>query len=730
MNAPVETVGLLVDGDLSPEQRAAREWCHTIGADVETIPLGSIAVDGEVRTDFDVLWWHRTEPVADAPALTDAAAAIETYVEGGGGLLLTLRALEAVPVFGIDPVGPDVSTHDAGETVGLLWKMLFDDHPAVDGLEGLRVRTRTPESPQPCARYERVLPERGTVLASTLYETLEAPHEIGLVGWRVGAGDVAGLGTAVQFDGPTTEDAEATRSRLLTNLLSVLGDDDRRLVEGRPKDVESLSAARERLADDHHRPQYHLSPPGNWLNDPNGMIKYDGTYHAFYQYNPGGPHHGTIHWGHAVSDDLVTWEDRPVALTPSPDGPDRDGCWSGCAVDVDGTAKIMYTGGRGDVQLPCLADAADDGLTGWEKYSENPVIRSVPVEPQLRSTEHWRAEFRDHNIWYDDGTWHHLIGSGFEDGGGTALLYTCEDDDLIDWTYQGPILTGTPERDGAMWECPELLDLGAKQLLHISNYEEVRYYLGEYEDRSFDVERDGLLDHGVFYAPQSLRDDDGRILTWGWIKPDRTPTAQWDAGWSGTLSLPREIDLDDDGQLRQRPASELVELRASHEYSDAPVLESERRTLPVESRSFELRAEVQLDDASEWGLVVRESPDEEEGTIIRYTRESELVVDRAGSSTDPEATGEPVSMSVTPIDAPLSLHLFVDGSVLELFANERRCLSTRIFPAREDSTGITTYAADGRAVLGDLDVWTMGSAWPAVGGQSREREQLQESRSK
>ncbi|MFC4437766.1 MULTISPECIES: glycoside hydrolase family 32 protein [Natrialbaceae] len=195
------------------------------------------------------------------------------------------------------------------------------------------------------------------------------------------------------------------------------------------------------------------------------------------------------------------------------------------------------------------------------------------------------------------------------------------------------------------------------------------------------------------------------------MKPDRSPAAQWDAGWSGTLSLPRQVELDADGRLRQRPAPELTELRESHEYGDERVLEDERRQLPVNSRSFELRAEVRLDDAAEFGLAVRESPDGEETTLIRYTREGDVVVDRSASTADPQASDAPVSMPVTPVDDTLSLRVLVDGSVVELFANERHCLTTRIFPTREDSDGVSIHAADGTAAIESIDVWTMGSAW-------------------
>src|SRR5215475_5990469 len=86
-------------------------------------------------------------------------------------------------------------------------------------------------------------------------------------------------------------------------------------------------------ANDPHRPRYHFLPPANWLNDPNGLIQWNGEYHMFYQYNPNGPFHGTIHWGHAVRTDLVHWRHLPVALAPEPGTADEDGCWSGVAVD-------------------------------------------------------------------------------------------------------------------------------------------------------------------------------------------------------------------------------------------------------------------------------------------------------------------------------------------------------------------------------------------------------------
>src|SRR5512143_2626508 len=129
---------------------------------------------------------------------------------------------------------------------------------------------------------------------------------------------------------------------------------------------------------DRHRPRFHFLPERNWMNDPNGLIQWKGQYHLFYQYNPNGPFHGTIHWGHAVSGDLVHWAHLPVALAPTPDGPDKDGCWSGCAVDNGGVPTLIYTGVHPQTQ--CLAWSDDDLLT-WKKHAGNPVLPAPP--PQL-----------------------------------------------------------------------------------------------------------------------------------------------------------------------------------------------------------------------------------------------------------------------------------------------------------------------------------------------------------
>jgi beta-fructofuranosidase len=788
-------VGAITDGEYTPEQAAAYEWAAEAGATVTPVRLADLAADDAVtgpasRADeaFDVLWWHRDRPLAwlggDRPAdeaiphpppesATDgddggreadsevsradgdtagpptphpvaaAAETVRSYLAAGGGLLLTLHGLSAVTPLGIDPTPPDATGHETRPgPSGYLAKAIHADHPAFEGFDveaDPAIYTRAADADTAFARYESVMPAHGDVLAGGVRGDEHLVGEKPLVEWRVGPADrgrVVGAGASLSFGKPRDYEAAAGGELLVANLLSVLGGDRRPTFDGRPTTAEGLTALRRTLADDHHRPRYHLSAPANWLNDPNGLIQYDGRYHVFYQYNPGGPYHGTIHWGHAVSEDLVTWRDEPVALVPDPDGPDRDGCWSGCAVvDDDGTPTLLYTGGRDRRQLPCLATAADDSLRAWNKDPRNPIIPEAPAELDVLETPDWEAEFRDHNVFRQDGAWYQVIGSGLSAGGGTALLYRGES--LDDWTFVGQLLTGESPAEGNVWECPELLELGERQLLHVSVGDRVVYFLGEADlsTPGFEVTDRGLLDHGNFYAPQSLRTDDGRVLTWGWLPPARDVHAQWDAGWSGTLSLPRELAFEE-GRLRQRPAREVAARRetplvdtggrggspdpdpddgegGSEGRPDGVRLAAgEAYTLDPPSNAYELRLRADREPGARLDVVTFETPARTERTTLTWTDER-LVLDRSASSLDPRTDASDLAMPLTAADDHLSLRLFVDGSVLTAFAGAGDCLTGRVYPTRTDATGVRLLAREG-AVAVDLEGWTLGRAFPDV----------------
>ncbi|GAB7091127.1 hypothetical protein JCM18237_13980 [Halorubrum luteum] len=729
-------LGFLLDGDASDEEAAALGFARDIVADAETVPLASVAADETALAEYDALWWHAHEPVRDPATVADCADRIRSFVADGGGLFCSSRALAQVSALGIDPVPPDATgTEAVTDPVGPLWKAVYAGHPAVDGLDDLRHHIRPAGSEGPYARYENVLPQRGDVLAGTYRGADEVPTEIPVVQWRIGSGTVFGVGVGMEFAQHDDVTTEATREQFAANVfrwLSGASDYETALATGRPKAGAEFARYRDALGFGPHRPRYHVSPPANWLNDPNGLIHHDGRYHLFYQYNPAGPHHDTVHWGHAVSDDLISWEDRPVAMRPDPSGPDRDGCWSGCAVAVEERADgsvvpagshatdpvddaaadavyALYTGGRDGWQLPCLASATDADLTAFEPVDENPVIDEPPAALDLLSTPGEPAHFRDHCLLYQDDRWIQLVGAGLQDLGGVVVAYTSED--LREWRYEGPALVTDDVDPGVVWECPELLRFEGGDLLHVSDYGHVRYVVGEFDPDaiSFHVTGRGTLDPGAFYAPQSLTTPDGREIMIGWLREERTIARQWDAGWSGAMSLPREIEVVD-GDLRQRPAREVTQLRERRLADRHVTLDDDAERLNVSGTALEIDAVVDPSEAVEAGIVLRATPDGAECTTIRV-RDDEVVVDRAESSRDRETHDDAVRVDVAGLETPFDLRVFLDESVLELFVNARRAAATRIYPTRDDATEVGLYAGSGGGEF-DIDVWRMESAWP------------------
>ncbi|HSH77862.1 MAG TPA: glycoside hydrolase family 32 protein [Herpetosiphonaceae bacterium] len=478
-------------------------------------------------------------------------------------------------------------------------------------------------------------------------------------------------------------------------------------------------AGQQPLAGDPHRPVYHFLPPANWLNDPNGLIHWQGQYHLFYQHNPHGAFHATMHWGHAVSEDLVHWRHLPIALAPEPGTPDEDGCWSGCAVDDNGVPTLIYSGNRDGVQRACLATSTD-GLLTWQKHHGNPVIPEPPPELHL-------VAYRDHSVWREDGAWYHLMGAGLEGQGGTALLYRSAD--LRTWEYLHPLLVGdmhrfTPIWTASMWECPDFFALDDRHVLIVSVWDTGQLHysaamVGNYHDHHLVPEIEHKLDHGDqhFYAPQSFTDAQGRRIIFGWVHEGRGAQEQLASGWSGVMSLPRVLSLSASGHVCMQPAPELAALRAEHMRCDSiSVPAGEVVELPdVSGDTLELLVDMAPGPDGSCGLIVRRAPDEAEQTRITYDGvQHQLIVDRTRSSLDlgVDHNSHAAPLTLEPGE-PLRLHIFLDHSVLEIFANERVSITSRIYPTRRDSVGVALVAEGADAQLQALDAWQMHSVWEA-----------------
>jgi beta-fructofuranosidase len=479
-----------------------------------------------------------------------------------------------------------------------------------------------------------------------------------------------------------------------------------------PANALRQAALARRVARDPHHPIFHFTPPANWMNDPNGLIHWQGLTHLFYQYNPKGSLWGNIHWGHAASPDLVHWKRLPVAMKPRHGKPDGDGCWSGTAVVTPDGPLFFYTAVF--PETVCLA-LPDDGLRRLHPSPRNPLIAAPPPGLAVEG-------FRDPCVWQEGRDWLMTVGSGIKGQGGAILLYRSRD--LLQWEYRGPLLVGDlkskrPFPTGTMWECPQLIRLGVKDLLILSaiiapGEQYAIAYLGHYREERFIPEQLIRLDHGgkAFYAPLSFEDDRGRRVLYGWLPEEREDTALVKASWAGALSLPRILSLSPEGDLRMEPAPELENLKGRELFSYSGVLSKEPLLLsgetPIRNAGFKVKAKKPKSGSLEFCLAT--SPDAPERTLITIDfKQKRLRVDTTKSSLDPLARGSVKECPLLEGDN-LELEVYLDGSILELFLNRQVTLTTRLYPTGMDHLHLFGYT-NAQPVQGEIKSWIMNSSY-------------------
>jgi beta-fructofuranosidase len=492
---------------------------------------------------------------------------------------------------------------------------------------------------------------------------------------------------------------------------------------------------------DPHRPRFHFVAPAGWLNDPNGVSHWNGTYHLFYQYNPEGAFHHRILWGHATSTDLVTWTDQPVALEPS-EGPDADGCWSGVLVNDGGTPTLVYSGRHGERELPCVAVGSPD-LLSWTKAPENPVIPAPPAGVDITA-------YRDHCVWREGSVWRQLVGSGIRGRGGTAFLY--ESADLRHWDYIGPLFIGdassgdpaAADWQGTMWECVDLFRAGGAALgdpapgsagtdvlvfsaWHDGDTRHPLYWTGRYAGDSYTPWELRRLDYGgrYFYAPQSFADESGRRIMFGWLQEGRTEAAMVEAGWCGVMSLPRVATMDAEGELAFAPVPEVESLRRDHVRIGPRTVGASEALAGVSGNQLDLELDLELKPGSVFRLGIlgagtgsiaedgggsTSGPAEE--TVIEVgcdvgsggISQSYVLLDRSRSSLDQTADAEEKSGPVQLPGGKLHLRVLLDRSALEVFANGKP-LTARAYPTLGGEA--IRLSAAGTVRLLRLDAWRM-----------------------
>ena len=460
---------------------------------------------------------------------------------------------------------------------------------------------------------------------------------------------------------------------------------------------------------DPDRPLYHLAPPVGRLNDPNGLVIIDGTYHAFFQFSPFHPRK-LVYWGYASSTDGTHWTHHGPAIAP--DRPyDRDGAYSGTAVvDDEGVTRLYYTGNvrhrdGGREAHQCLATTRD--FVTFTKHPDNPLI----PEPPAGYTRH----VRDPQVWRDDdGSWRMLLGAQRIDETGAALFYR-SDNGLV-WRFAGEMTF--PGRDeefaalGYMWECPSVVrvpdEAGRVHDVLIfcpqgmeptgegfENIFPACALIGRLDGTSFHT--DGPireLDRGFeFYAPQvfaRVPGDPGPPLLVGWLgnaSEDDQPSLEH--GWVHTFTVLRELRIRD-GHLLQVPRVDLRAARSVEVSLPDRLVDGTSSVAGLNgSRSFHLRLVL---DADAWAVRIG-SPDSH---IDLTARDGRLVLDRSATRY-PHGERRTVTL---PDAAPLTLEVFHDRSATEVFLNDGElALSLRSF-LDPDASGVT-LRADGRVTILD-----------------------------
>jgi beta-fructofuranosidase len=481
------------------------------------------------------------------------------------------------------------------------------------------------------------------------------------------------------------------------------------------------AVARERLASDPRRPQCHLLPAANWMNDPNGPIYWNGNYHMFYQYNPNAAVWGDMHWAHALSPDMVHWRHLPIALAPTPGGPDAAGCFSGTAV-VDGNrVAVIYTGvvaaPEHDATLrdgvhtfketQCQAFGSGGDLTTWTKIPQ-PVIAAPPAGMDV-------SGFRDPSPWRRGDRWYMVVGSGIQGKHGAVLLY--QSTDLRHWQYLHVVASGedvgarsaNPVDSGDMWECPELFPLGDKHVLIYSTQGKTFWQSGVLSPKEFvfHPEHRGMLDGGSYYAPKTQLDKAGNRILWGWIMETRPVQDYSAAGWAGMMSLPRILTLDGDGQLNMQIAHQAEALRQKPQRFERSADEAHNQRQIASMRITDCCGEILC--------VTKLSTTAFELTIAdlkMYSSHSWLSVGYDPAKPDQVMVDDkPVSVRATP-QGELELHLYIDGSVIELFVNQQAGFTKRFYYSGS-SAPLAGIRINGKtALISTLSIWQLSPISP------------------
>lgn len=429
------------------------------------------------------------------------------------------------------------------------------------------------------------------------------------------------------------------------------------------------------------KPDFHVTAPVGWINDPNGFSAFQGEYHLFFQYHPYDVHWGPMHWGHVKSNDFIKWEQLPCALAPD-NIYDGQGCFSGSAIEDNGKHILMYTsvkvdeapdGTRRERQTQSIA--IGDGIQ-YTKLTANPVI-TADMLPEGSSL----VDFRDPKIWKDQDTYYVVVGSRNEDGSGQIALFSSKN--VVEWQFE-KILAYCHNTYGKMWECPDFFPLNQQYVLIVSpqqikaknlelhNGNNSVYFIGDFnkENLEYTMDKAYQIDFGMdFYAPQTMQTPDGRRIMIGWLQNWDNYLTPGDMKWSGIMTIPRELSIKDN-RLIQNPVRELA-----HYYGEKTAYQNVRireqdgivALENVKGRSFDMTIALLSGEFESFSILLATNKDHKT-QLIYDKRKGIFTTDRTYSGMEKDT----LSIRSMPVnkDKLCKIRVLMDKYTIEVFIND------------------------------------------------------------
>lgn len=452
-------------------------------------------------------------------------------------------------------------------------------------------------------------------------------------------------------------------------------------------------------------PLFHLSAPSGWINDPNGFCHALGQYHMFYQHYPYDSKWGPMHWGHAVSDDLVTWHNVGIALAPGEEY-DRDGCFSGSAIEHEGKLYLLYTGHVflekfGDDtsirEVQCLA-VSEDGLH-FEKLG--PVIEPPADFMHFRDPKVFKGEdgrfycvVGGRTVSYDEGHILLFASSDLKHWERLEDVLTCRDNDPHTFMYECPDLFPVPGKDGCYAVATSPMGLSACGT-ELNNPSITQWQTGTFVQHQFRADSAfAEIDRGFdFYASQTCEAPDGRRILTAWQSMWKMPFPEAEDGWCASLIVPREVTCVG-GKLIQQPVREFASLRQNACTLPSQQLENCSKVIKAGSSACEVLLQVQRGSAESCGVSIGNSL-----TLFLDRQHGELTLLRK----DQVNFGQ--RCLKIDVNAPLKLRLLIDVNSVEAFINDGSEVMTACFYPHSGERDVQIFAMNGTASFSDITMY-------------------------